>query len=218
MNYILHLNHILNRFEKDKRLNPVHVSLYMACFRQWNSEKFPRWLPISRSELMKGARINSKSTYHRVIRDLHQWDYLVYKPSQNPRKGSKIRMKKKIVLSVPNQGQLCDSTSPNMGHKCPTDGQLTLYNKQENKKELFQKRKEDYEKVFQEQGIPESEILAFWKWLHKNFTPEEQLSLDWSSLNVCWRKEREMVKGKQGVSHFRDYLQIQKIKRYDQPL
>lgn len=41
---------------------------------------------------MNLAKIGSKSTYHRCIRELSHWSYLVYMPSHNPWKGSKIKM------------------------------------------------------------------------------------------------------------------------------
>jgi hypothetical protein len=43
---------------------------------------------------MQYSKIGSKSTYHRCIKELHHWSYIIYYPSHNPFKGSKIKMLK----------------------------------------------------------------------------------------------------------------------------
>ena len=47
---------------------------------------------MNREEVMKFSKIGSKSTYHRCIRELDSWKYLIYNPSHNPFKGSKVRL------------------------------------------------------------------------------------------------------------------------------
>ncbi|MCM4158458.1 hypothetical protein FHG64_12805 [Antarcticibacterium flavum] len=92
MNYIKQLNSAFEKFYFDDRLNPTHISLYMALFQEWNSSRFAAEFFVNRRELMQVAKIGSKSTYHRCIVEMHQWGYLSYLPSNNPYKGSKIRM------------------------------------------------------------------------------------------------------------------------------
>lgn len=46
---------------------------------------------MARDEVMQLAKINSKATYHKAMGYLHQQDYIDYKPSYNPYKGSKIK-------------------------------------------------------------------------------------------------------------------------------
>jgi len=41
---------------------------------------------------MRFSKIGSKTTYHRCIKDLSHWKYLLYKPSHNPFQGSRIKM------------------------------------------------------------------------------------------------------------------------------
>ena len=41
---------------------------------------------------MQLSKIGSKSTYHRCIKELNHWKYIVYFPSHNPYRGSKIKM------------------------------------------------------------------------------------------------------------------------------
>ncbi len=92
MNYIKLLNAAFEKFYFDDRLNPTHISLYMALFQEWNSCRFMDEFYVNRRELMRVAKIGSKSTYHRCITDLDSWFYLSYFPSNNPYKGSKIKM------------------------------------------------------------------------------------------------------------------------------
>ncbi len=82
----------MGRFSDDERLNPTHVSLYLALFLFWNLNRFKNPISISRSEIMKVSKIGSNATYHRCITDLHKWNYLEYIPSYNPFKGSMVNM------------------------------------------------------------------------------------------------------------------------------
>lgn len=91
-NYIKHLNGVFEQFSKDNRLNPTHISLYIALFQLWNSNFFREEFYINREEVMQYAKIGSKSTYHRCIKELSHWKYILYTPSHNPFKGSKIKM------------------------------------------------------------------------------------------------------------------------------
>lgn len=92
INYIKHLNGVFEQFSKDNRLNPTHISLYIALFQLWNSSFFREDFYINREEVMQYAKIGSKSTYHRCIKELSHWKYILYTPSHNPFKGSRIKM------------------------------------------------------------------------------------------------------------------------------
>ena len=92
MNYIKHLNGILDQFSKDTRLNPTHISLYIALFQFWNYNRFPNEFYINREEVMKFSKIGSNTTYHRCIKELSHWKYILYSPSHNPFKGSKVKL------------------------------------------------------------------------------------------------------------------------------
>jgi hypothetical protein len=112
MNYIKHLNGIFIQFSKDRRLNPTHISLYIALFQFWNQNRFPKDFLINREEVMSLSKIGSKSTYHKCIRDLSTWKYIRYTPSHNPFKGSRVRLfnfetssKQEVDLTQPKNGQ-----------------------------------------------------------------------------------------------------------------
>ncbi len=90
MNYIRQLTGFFLRVADDDRLNPTHVSLYMAIFQFWNLERFRNPVSISRQELMRISKICAKATYHKCIKDLHNYGYIRYQPSYNPFKGSLV--------------------------------------------------------------------------------------------------------------------------------
>ncbi len=92
INYIKHFNGVFEQFSKDSRLNPTHISLYVALFQIWNNNFFKDEFYINREEVMDFSKIGSKSTYHRCIKELSHWNYLLYIPSHNPFKGSRIKM------------------------------------------------------------------------------------------------------------------------------
>jgi hypothetical protein len=92
VNFIKHLRGVFLEFSKDNRLNPTHVSLYIALFQIWNNNRFLEEFYINREEIMSFSKIGSKSTYHKCIKELSHWKYIIYYPSHNPYKGSKIKM------------------------------------------------------------------------------------------------------------------------------
>ena len=92
INYIRHLNCVLAQFSKDNRLNPAHISLYIALFQIWNNYHFKESFYINRAEVMDLSKLGAKTTYHRCIKELSSWKYILYEPSHNPFRGSKIKM------------------------------------------------------------------------------------------------------------------------------
>ena len=134
MNYIKLLNAAFEKFFFDDRLNPTHISLYMALFQEWNSSRFADEFYVNRRDLMLASKIGSKSTYHRCVTDLNAWDYLSYFPSNNPYKGSKIKMSIIGTSDEPDMGrynpileQVAEQYRPNgvplTGQHHPINGQ-----------------------------------------------------------------------------------------------
>jgi hypothetical protein len=92
MNYIKHLTAFFDRIAVDERIHPTHISLYMALFQFWNLNRFQNPISISRSEMMVVSKIQAKATYHKVIKELHEYGFIVYKPSYNPFRGSEVEL------------------------------------------------------------------------------------------------------------------------------
>ena len=90
MNYIKHLTGFFNKSNQDKTINPTHISLYLALFQRWNLNRFKNPIIISREEMMTTAKIKSKATYHKCMKELHDRNYIIYKPSFNPYEGTEV--------------------------------------------------------------------------------------------------------------------------------
>lgn len=90
MNYIKHLTAFFERVAGDHRLNSTHVSVYISLFQFWNINRFQNPISVSRSEVMRVSKISARATYHKVIKELHSFGYIRYKPSHDPYKGSSI--------------------------------------------------------------------------------------------------------------------------------
>ena len=108
MNYIKLLTAAFEKFYHDQRLNPSHISLYMALFQAWNVCRFTNEFSVNRKELMQIAKIGSPTTYHRCITDLHSWNYLTYFPSNNPFKGSTVKM----IVFLPTDDTITGHCNP----------------------------------------------------------------------------------------------------------
>ncbi|MBQ0769512.1 MAG: hypothetical protein KBT58_09485 [Bizionia sp.] len=172
VNYIYHLKAVFLLFSKDSRLNPTHISLYMAFFQLWNHNRFPDTFFVNREDVMRISKIGSKSTYHKCIKDLDHYKYLVYFPSHNPFKGSQIRMlifhtvsdedPPKITddflkkTTVPKSGQVPRQV-PNqaMDLGVPNQGQAVV---------PFNKHNKQIENIYKlDQPKNELEVLTFFK-------------------------------------------------------
>jgi hypothetical protein len=92
INYIKHLTGFFDRVIKDERLNPTHISLYVSLFQFWNVQRFNNPISISRNEVMQVSKICAKATYHKCMKDLHNFGYVRYEPSFNPFRGSLVHL------------------------------------------------------------------------------------------------------------------------------
>lgn len=85
-----HLAVFYRRASKDERMLPSHVSLFMTLYYKWVRNKFADVIKIKRVELMSMARISSVVTYHKCIRELHEFGYIIYKPTNDYYKGTEV--------------------------------------------------------------------------------------------------------------------------------
>jgi len=65
----------------DCRINRGHMALYLALFHLWSRQDFKGPLRFYAAEVMPAAKISSTATYHRLIRELHDFGYIRYCPS-----------------------------------------------------------------------------------------------------------------------------------------
>ncbi|MBB6681218.1 hypothetical protein H4O20_07155 [Aequorivita sp. 609] len=217
VNYIAHLNAFFMTIAKDTRLNPTHISLYMALFNYWNINRFPKDFIIIRDEVMKLSKIGSKSTYHRCLKQLDNWKYIQYIPSHNSFKGSRIR----LFIFGTTFGQPLDSTVPNSGQPLVS---YINYNKPiENRfKRELPKTENEVVSFFSENKWPKIEAQKFfahysaigWK------VGGKIKMTDWQASAKSWMLKASELKLKRStpVSQNQDNLKTTKVKNYKEPL
>ena len=111
VNYIRHLQAVVEQFNLDDRLSPWHISLYHALFHSWNDNLLENPVSINRNELMKMSKIGSVNTYTKTLKELSQWEYLSYEPSKNRWVGSKIYMYRFDTSGDHSSGKSGDQTT-----------------------------------------------------------------------------------------------------------
>src|SRR5690554_1449988 len=119
VNYISQLTEAISRFSDDERLNSTHVSLYLALFQFWNLNRFKNPISINRSDAMRVSKVGSKTTYHRCINQLDEWGYIKYFPSNNPLRGSLVKM-----IEFQSTENVKQSNKTQLSTTSPEEGQL----------------------------------------------------------------------------------------------
>ena len=225
INYIKHLNAVFLQFSRDGRLNPTHISLYVALFQLWNNYHFSNDFYINRDEVMQFSKIGSKTTYHRCIKELHHWKYLLYSPSHNPFHGSKIKM----FNFGTSDGQVVYPNPTNMG---TSNGQVVVSinkylqtvknNTNDIKLDQPQNEKEAIG-FFEKENWPELEAKKFYNhyqgigWKVGGKTK----IVDWQATARNWMLKANELKGEKTlatVDQNVDNLKTSSNKNYSEPL
>ena len=225
VNYIKHLNAVFLQFSKDSRLNPTHISLYVALFQLWNNYHFPMEFYVNREEAMRFSKIGSKTTYHRCIKELHHWNYLLYEPSHNPFKGSRIKM----FNFGTSDGQALYPNPTNIG---TSNGQAVVSinkhiqtgkNKANDTKLDKPKNENEVIDFFEKENWPELEAKKFYNhyqgigWKVGGKTK----IIDWHATARNWMIKAEELKEEKtmvAVSQNTDNLKTSSNKNYNEPL
>jgi len=87
-----YLSDILQKASQDHRLKPTHLTVYIGLFQQWAQERFLNPFPIGSRNTMALAKISSRVTYHKCIKELHDLGYIYYCPSYDYYKGTLVYM------------------------------------------------------------------------------------------------------------------------------
>ena len=239
MNYIKLLNAAFEKFFFDDQLNPTHISLYMALFQEWNSSRFADEFYVNRRDLMLASKIGSKSTYHRCVTDLDAWDYLSYFPSNNPYKGSKIKMSIIGTSDEPDMGRYSPILEQVTGQHHPINEQAVdshrpiggqaLVSTINNTKQVNNiKQPKGWQAVidfFIEKGFNADEGKKFYEHYEtRNWkTSDGKPIRDWRALATNWMDRTELFAeenkpNSKEVSQIKDNLRTTKNKDYGQPL
>lgn len=72
-----------------------HISIYAVLFQFWCKNSMQSPFRITRKETMHLAKISSKTTYHKCIKDLQEFGFITYIPSFHPQGETKV-----VLLNV----------------------------------------------------------------------------------------------------------------------
>jgi hypothetical protein len=67
----------------DGRLQPTHITVFLALLVEWRNNNFDQPFPLKRPEVIRRAMISSRSTYQRRIQELRDFGYISYHASCN---------------------------------------------------------------------------------------------------------------------------------------
>jgi len=83
MDQIKSLSDFLNAIADDPRINNTHISIYVALLKTWHDHEYENPISVFGSEVMRVAKISASATYHKSIKQLHEYGYIKYIPSYN---------------------------------------------------------------------------------------------------------------------------------------
>lgn len=214
---------MFQQFSKDSRLNPTHISLYVALFQYWNIHRFPEVFYINREEVMAMAKIGSKATYHRCLKGLDNWKYIHYMPSHNPYKGSQIKMLKFGTTSGTSTETTTGTSTEQVAEQALVPNiNINKHNKNNNKPKLPKNENEVLD-FFKKQKWPAVEGKKFFNhYTSIGWKVGGKIKIvEWHSTAKNWMLKAEEIKKQKTVNELsqkRDNLKTIKNKDYGQPL
>jgi len=76
----------------DGRISITHIGIYAALVQYWQEHDFINPMEAFSYEIMKLAKISASTTYHKCVRDLHDFGYIYYEPSFKRNRRSKLKL------------------------------------------------------------------------------------------------------------------------------
>ena len=223
MNYIRHLNGILRKFSEDENISSSHRSLYLAFFELWNQKHFPETFMVNRNQVMALAKIRSRTTYHKQLRELKMWGYLQYWPSSNPQFGTLVELFRFDTLPDQKMDRTCS-----VSEQVPVQ-KMVSFNKHENKhiinsfKQTCPKNEQvviDYFKSQKRSALEAKKFYNFYESIDWKLNGKNQIT-NWQACARNWMIKADEMKNDQrsgSLSQMRDNLHTGKDKNYGEPL
>jgi len=90
MEFMQHLEEVNRLWKKDHRILLEHISLYHALFTWWYYNREGDSVAISHERMMRCSGIKSNDVYAETLEELHEYGYIVYKPSTGTGKPSTV--------------------------------------------------------------------------------------------------------------------------------
>jgi hypothetical protein len=90
MQRIKPLAEFFQAIEKDGRISVTHIGIYVALLQYWQAHGCQNPVCVYSYELMRVAKISAATTWHKCVRDLHEFGYIRYEPSFKRNRRSKV--------------------------------------------------------------------------------------------------------------------------------
>lgn len=84
------LSSFFHAIEKDFRISTTHIAIYAALIQFRIDKGFINPIEAYSIEIQKIAKIASPKTYHKCIRELDEYGYVIYLPTKNKNKRSSV--------------------------------------------------------------------------------------------------------------------------------
>jgi hypothetical protein len=80
----------MRKIEDDPRISSVHVSLFLSLWKLWVENGNQNPLSFFCQDVKSLSKISSDTTFHKRIRELHDYGYIEYVPSFNHFEGNLV--------------------------------------------------------------------------------------------------------------------------------
>ena len=83
-------NELFGPLVEDGRVGSRHISTFLALLQLRERHGGPGPFFIKRGEIMRMGKLKGEGTYYRVMRELDEWGYIEYWPSNRKEGRSKV--------------------------------------------------------------------------------------------------------------------------------
>lgn len=84
------MNNFLKLAKEDPRISSSHINLYVSLVYHRKKMDFKSSVSFFRRELIPLCKISGSATFHRSIKELHEYGYIKYTPSYSHLIPSKV--------------------------------------------------------------------------------------------------------------------------------
>lgn len=116
-NYVSHLNNWFGKISvMEEEVRPTHISIYFTLFSIWNINRFSKSIKITRNDVMQISKVGGNATYSRCMKDMVEWGWIEYKPSDRMYQMSEVIMLPMLPIDeVNNKAKRGKKTGGNDG-------------------------------------------------------------------------------------------------------
>jgi hypothetical protein len=86
------LNGFFEGIARDPRISCGHIGIYAALLQCWAAQQYRQPLMVFSHQVIGLAKISSRDTYFRYVRQLSEYGYILYEPSFSRKQPSTIHL------------------------------------------------------------------------------------------------------------------------------